>query len=71
MDRTFTRDEAADYLNIGTRTVDREIERGRLEAFKIGRCVRIRQSACDRFLAAMPSKSSRGPVLPQRAVAAE
>ena len=36
-----TRKEVAEYLGVTTKTIDREIERGRLRAFRVGSRVRI------------------------------
>lgn len=43
MDKLITIREAADALGISERTVRRMIDRNELRAYKIGRCVRLRE----------------------------
>ena len=38
----FTLPQVARMLSVSKRTIEREIERGRLKVVRIGRCVRIR-----------------------------
>lgn len=45
----FTREEVADRWGVNVRTITREIERGRLRAFRVGRCVRIPVSAVEEY----------------------
>lgn len=37
--------KAAELLGVATATIRREIDRGNLEAFHVGRCVRIKKAA--------------------------
>jgi len=46
----LTKKQAADQLNISSRTIDRLILSGQLKAYKIGRSVRIAQEYLDEFL---------------------
>src|SRR5207302_470735 len=48
--RTVTLREAADFLRVCVRTVRREIERGELIAFRVGRGLRIRMSDLKRYV---------------------
>jgi excisionase family DNA binding protein len=55
-ERYFTRREAADFMRVAERTVDRLLAEGRLKALRIGRSVRIRLSDVESFLAATPAR---------------
>ena len=46
----YTREEVAAMWGVNVRTVAREIERGRLKVFRVGRCIRITQSAIDDYM---------------------
>ena len=47
----FTREEAAEYLRVGTRTLDRWIAAGKLRAFKkSSRLVRLKREDLDSFM---------------------
>jgi len=48
--------EVADRLGVTTRTVYRLVNDGRLEAFRIGRAVKVRRSEVARFLDAARMK---------------
>ena len=54
----FTREEAAQKLNISLRSVDEQIARGNLPVSRIGRAVRIRPSAIDFLIEANESRLS-------------
>jgi excisionase family DNA binding protein len=45
---------AAQILGVCVRTVRREIERGRLAAFRVGRSLRIRMSELRRYMESQP-----------------
>jgi len=45
---------AAKILGVCVRTVRREIERGRLAAFRVGRSLRIRMSELRRYMESQP-----------------
>lgn len=45
----WTTDEVAEMLRTSRQTIIREIDAGRLEAFRLGRSYRITQSALDAF----------------------
>ena len=47
----FTRDEAAEYLNVTTRFVTRCVQERRIRHVRIGRMVRIPESALVEYLA--------------------
>jgi excisionase family DNA binding protein len=42
--------EAAAYLGVSTKTIDRMVERGELESYKVGRLRRFDRSALDAYL---------------------
>ena len=47
----FTREEAAEYLRVGTRTLDRWIVAGKLKAYKkSSRLVRLKREDLDSFM---------------------
>jgi excisionase family DNA binding protein len=48
--RALTLREAAEILCVCVRTVRREIERGALVAFRVGRSLRIRMSELQRYI---------------------
>jgi len=48
----LTKQQVAEHLNISKRTIDRLIFSGQLNAYKIGRSVRISQEQLDEFLTA-------------------
>lgn len=50
MEQLFTKKEAAAYLKVSERTVDREISRLRLKVYKVGRSVRIPESSLKQML---------------------
>jgi excisionase family DNA binding protein len=50
METLFTKKEVAAYLKVSERTVDREIDRLRLEVYKVGRSVRIPESSLKQML---------------------
>ena len=50
VDRGMTLREAAKFLGVCVRTVRREIERGALVAFRVGRSLRIRMSELQRYI---------------------
>ena len=53
----FTREEAADYLRVGTRTLDRWITAGKLRAYKkSSRLVRLKREDLDAFMLGGPGK---------------
>lgn len=45
-----TREELADYLHCDVRTIDREVQRGRLKPFYVGRAVRFTPEAINDYL---------------------
>jgi excisionase family DNA binding protein len=49
-DRCVSLREAAEILGVSVRTVRREIERGRLAAFRVGRNLRMRMSELRRYM---------------------
>jgi len=55
METLFTKKEAAAYLKVSERTVDREIGRLGLKVYKVGRSVRIPESSLKRMLESVPS----------------
>ena len=50
MEPLFTKKEAAAYLKVSERTVDREIDRLGLNVYKVGRSVRIPESSLMQML---------------------
>lgn len=46
----MTRDEAANYLKVSKKTIDRWIRAGKLPAAKHGRIVRLRSEDIDAFM---------------------
>lgn len=50
MDKALTMAQAAKIMNVHVATVRREIERGNLKAFPVGRSIRIRQSVLAEFM---------------------
>lgn len=50
MEPLFTKKEAAAYLKVSERTVDREIDRLALKVYKVGRSVRIPESSLKQML---------------------
>ena len=50
MEPLFTKKEAAAYLKVSERTVDREIDRLGLKVYKVGRSVRIPESSLKQML---------------------
>ena len=48
--RPITRDDAAAFLGVSTTTIKRLIAAGKLEALRVGRQVRIRPEALERFM---------------------
>ena len=46
----YTREEVAQMLGVNPRTVTREIQRGNLKAFNVGRAVRITRRALMEFM---------------------
>jgi len=50
MDKALTLKQAAEILDCHIATVRREIERGHLNAFWIGRIIRIRQSDLEAYM---------------------
>lgn len=50
METLFTKKEAAAYLKVSERTVDREIGRLGLKVYKVGRSVRIPESSLKQML---------------------
>jgi excisionase family DNA binding protein len=51
----LTPEEAAEYLKVTRRTIDRWIADGTIKASKIGRVVRIKRSEIDRILSGAPA----------------
>jgi putative molybdopterin biosynthesis protein len=49
-EKTYTRDEAARILSVNPMTIWREIQRGRLRAFKVGKDIRITESALKEYI---------------------
>lgn len=50
-DRLMTREEVAEYLNIGTTFIESLRRKGKLPSFKLSpKCVRYRKSDCDTLL---------------------
>lgn len=49
----LTRHEAAHSLSLSLRTIDELVKRGELAAVKIGRSIRIRPAAIEKFLEAI------------------
>ena len=47
----WTTDEVAEMLRTNRQTIIREIDAGRLDAFRLGRAYRIKQSALDAYTA--------------------
>jgi excisionase family DNA binding protein len=47
--RCFSLSEAAEYLRVCPRTIRREIDRGRLAAFRVGRNLRITLAELRRY----------------------
>lgn len=45
-----TREELADYLHCDVRTIDREVKRGKLKPFFVGRAVRFTPEAINDYL---------------------
>ena len=50
MEQLFTKKEAAAYLKVSERTVDREINKRGLKVYKVGRSVRIPESSLMQML---------------------
>ncbi len=50
MEQLFTKKEAAAYLKVSERTLDREIDRHDLKVFKVGRSVRVPESTVSKLL---------------------
>jgi excisionase family DNA binding protein len=50
VDRAVSLRDAAGRLDVCVRTVRREVERGRLSAFRVGRSMRIRISELRRYM---------------------
>lgn len=46
----MTVDEVARRLSVSTRTIKREIERERLKAVHVGRCVRVTEQALSDYI---------------------
>lgn len=46
----YTREQIAEMWGVNVRTIAREIDRGRLKVFRVGRCIRITQSAIDDYM---------------------
>ena len=46
----LTRQQAAVRLGVNVRTIAREIERGNLKAFRVGRCIRITEQALSDYI---------------------
>lgn len=46
----YNRTEAAKYLNVCTRTIDRAVAGGKLNYRKIGRCIRFTQGDLNEFI---------------------
>lgn len=59
-DRLYTREEAAEVLNVTLRFVTRCVQERRIRYVRIGRMVRIPKSAVDEFLS-VHSVASRHP----------
>jgi excisionase family DNA binding protein len=61
MSETFyTVSEVATHLKVSVPAIYRWISEGKIEAVKMGRSVRITQTALDRFIAASTDKSGGG-----------
>lgn len=54
----FTLPQVARMLAVSKRTIEREIERGRLKVVRIGRCVRIRPDDLAAYSSGLSSSSS-------------
>ena len=54
MEPLFTKKEAAAYLKVSERTVDREIARLGLTIHRVGRAVRIPESSLQKMLGMVP-----------------
>ena len=54
-DRCLSLKEAGGILGVCVRTVRREIDRGRLAAFRVGRSLRIRMSELRRYMEREPT----------------
>lgn len=50
MDKVLTMKQAAKIMNVHTLTVRREIERGNLKAFPVGKSIRIRESVLKEYM---------------------
>lgn len=50
LEKAKTREELADYLHCDVRTIDREVQRGRLKPFYVGRAVRFTPEAIHDYL---------------------
>lgn len=67
MDRLLSVQEAADYLGVGERFVRRLVAEQRVPVQRVGRHVRIRRSALDRWLATQEQPAAvSGPPSPRR-----
>ena len=49
MSEILNLDEVAKLLKVSKRTVQREVEAGKLEAFKVGKSLRFRSEAVDEY----------------------
>lgn len=52
--QSFTREEAAALLDMSMSTLDAEIQRGKLKAYKKGRHVRVIGAAIDEYMGFQP-----------------
>jgi excisionase family DNA binding protein len=59
-DPLMTVDEAAEYLGMSAEFVRRQVAAGRLEGTRLGRYLRIRQSALERYLSVSSTASEEG-----------
>lgn len=60
VDRLWTVDEVADYLQVSRTTVLRRIRSGELVAIRMGNSWRVRQADLDAFLGSLPTSHPIG-----------
>jgi len=53
---SYTRQETADFLNISLPTLDKRLQLGEIESFKVGRAVRIPKKAVQEYMSSDQSK---------------
>lgn len=50
MNEVLSLDEVAELLKVSKRTIQREVEQGKLEAFKVGRALRFTKQAVEEYM---------------------